>query len=123
MAQVETLIKDLPELVKVSAGGQGHVHQVDGDDALIEAAIVLGFSGLRVHIGGQKAAAAHAGVAVAFAVFVHLQLQHLLLGDIVGHHPLGGALGGQLRQVVIGGAGADVVLFQHIDELGEGGGT
>ena len=71
---------------------------------------------------GQEAAAAHAGVAVALAVFVHLELKHLLLGDVVGHHPLGSALGGQFGQVIIRSAGADVVLFQHIDQLGEGGG-
>ena len=59
---------------------------------------------------------------MALAVFVHLQLEHLLLGDVVGDHPLGGTLGSQLGQVVVGVAGVDVVLFQHIDEFGEGGG-
>ena len=59
---------------------------------------------------------------MALAVFVDLELEHLLLGDVVGHHPLGGALGGQFGQVIIRSAGADVVLFQHIDQLGEGGG-
>ena len=122
VAQIEPLVEDLPELLKVAARAQGHVHQVDGDDALVEPAVVFGLVGLGVHVGGQEAAAAHAGVAVALAVFVHLQLQHLLFRDIVGHHPLGGALGGQLGQIVIGGAGADVVLLQHIDQLGEGGG-
>ena len=122
VAQIEPLVEDLPELLKVAARAQGHVHQVDGDDALVEPAVVFGLVGLGVHVGGQEAAAAHAGVAVALAVFVHLQLQHLLFRDIVGHHPLGGALGGQLGQIVIGGAGADVVLLQHVDQLGEGGG-
>ena len=51
------------------------------------------------HVGRQEAAAAHADVAVALAVFVHLQLQHLLLRDVVGNHPLGGALGRQLREI------------------------
>ena len=59
---------------------------------------------------------------MALAVFVHLQLQHLLLGDIVRDHPLGGAFGRQLREVPVGGVLADVVLLQHVDELGEGGG-
>ena len=122
VAQVQPLVEDLPELFKVAPRAQGHVHQVDGDDALVEPAVVFGLVGLGVHVGGQEAAAAHAGVAVALAVFVHLQLQHLLFRDIVGHHPLGGALGGQLGQIIIGGAGADVVLLQHIDQLGEGRG-
>ena len=53
---------------------------------LIETAVVFGLAGLGVHIGGQEAAAAHAGVAVALAVLVHLELQHLLFGDIVRNH-------------------------------------
>ena len=61
VAQLQALVKDLPELFKVSAGAQGHVHQVDGHHALVEAAVIFGLAGLRVHIGGQKAAAAHAG--------------------------------------------------------------
>ena len=122
VAQIQTLVKDLPELFKVAAGAQGNVHQIDGDHALIEAAVVLGLAGLGVYIGGQEAAAAHAGVAVALAILVHLEFQHLLFRDIVRHHTLGGALGGQLGQVVVGSAGADVVLLQNIDQLGEGGG-
>ena len=123
VAQSQTLVEDLPELLKVALGGECHIHQIDGDNALIEPTVVFGLAGLGVHIGGQEAAAAHAGVAVAFAVFVHLELQHLLFGDIVGHHALCGALGGQLGQIIVGSAGADVVLFQHIDQLGEGGGN
>ena len=122
VAESQTLIKDLPELLEVAAGGKGYIHQIDGDNTLIEAAVVFGLAGLGVHIGGQEAAAAHAGVAVALAILVHLEFQHLLFRDIVRHHTLGGALGGQLGQVVVGSAGADVVLLQNIDQLGEGGG-
>ena len=121
VAQLQTLVEDLPELVHVTAGGQGHVHQIDGNDALVEAAVVLGLA-VFVHIGGQEGTAAHAGVAVALAVGIHLQLQHLLLGDVVGDHALGGALGGQAGQVPVGGILGDVVLFQNVDELGECGG-
>ena len=122
VAEGQTLVKYLPELIKVAAGAEGHVHQVDGHDALIEAAIILGLAGLGVNIGGQEAAAAHAGIAVALAILVYLQLEHLLLGDVVGDHPLGGTLGSQLGQVVVGVTGVDVVIFQHVDEFGEGGG-
>ena len=110
VAESQTLVKDLPELLEVAAGGKGYIHQIDGDNTLIEAAVVFGLAVL-IHIGGQEAAAAHAGVAMALTVFVHLELEHLLLGDVVGHHPLGGALGSQFGQIVIGSAGADVVLF------------
>ena len=121
VAQLEALVKNLPELIKIAAAGQGHVHQIDGDNALVKAAIVLRLAVL-VDIGGQEAAAAHAGEAVALAVLVDLVFQHLLLADVVGHHPLGGALGGELSQVVVGLTLIDVVVFQHVDELGEGGG-
>ena len=121
VAQLEALVKNLPELIKIAAAGQGHVHQIDGDNTLVKAAIVLRLAVL-VDIGGQEAAAAHAGEAVALAVLVDLVFQHLLLADVVGHHPLGGALGGELGQVVVGLTLIDVVVLQHVDELGEGGG-
>ena len=121
VAQLEALVKNLPELIKIAAAGQGYVHQIDGDNTLVKAAIVLRLAVL-VDIGGQEAAAAHAGEAVALAVLVDLVFQHLLLADVVGHHPLGGALGGELGQVVVGLTLIDVVVFQHVDELGEGGG-
>jgi hypothetical protein len=122
VAELEALVEYLPELVHVAAGGQGHVHQVEGDDALIEAAVVLGLAvRLGIDIGRQEGAAAHAGVAVAVAVFVHLVFEHLLLGDIVGHHALGRALGGQLGEIVIGRVLVDVVLLEHVDELRERG--
>ena len=122
VAESQTVVENFPELIKVAAGGQGYIHQIDGDDALIEAAIVFGLARLGVHIRGQEAAAAHAGIAMALAVLIDLHLQHLLLGDVVGDHPLGGALGGQLGQIIIRSAGTDVVLFQNINELREGGG-
>ena len=121
VAQLQALVKDLPELIKVAAAGQGHIHQVDGDNALVEAAVILGFAVL-VHVGGQEAAATHAGEAMALAVFVHLVLQHLLFADVVRYHAFGGALGSQLGQVVVGLALVDIVILQHVDQLGEGGG-
>ena len=118
VAELEPLVKDLPELLHVAAGGQRHIRQVDGHDALIEAAVVLRLS-VFVDIRRQEAAAAHAGVAVALAVFVDLELEHLLLGDVVRHHALGGAAGGQLREIPVGGILVDVVLLEHVNELRE----
>ena len=56
---------------------------------------------------------------MALAVFVDLELEHLLLGDVVRHHALGGAAGGQLREVPVGGILVDVVLLEHVNELRE----
>ena len=96
MAQLHALVEDLPELFDIAARGQGNIRQVYRHDALIEAAVILGLAVL-VDIGRQEAAAAHAGVAVPIAVSIDLQLEHLLLADVVGHHALGGALGSELR--------------------------
>ena len=129
VAQLQPFLKDLPELVQIAAGGESHIRQVDGDHALIEAAVVLVLTGLVVlgvgnvadtRIGEavrrQEGAAAHAGIDVA------LQLPHLLLGDVVRHHAAGGAFGGQLCEIPVGGILGDVVLLQYVDQLGEGGG-
>ncbi len=128
VTQLQPLLKDVPELVHAAPGGKGHIGQVDGDHALVKTAIVLTLAGnivarvgniacagLSKAVGSKEGAAAHAGVDVP------LQLQHLLLGNVVGDHPLGGALGGQLGEVVVGGVVGNVVFLQHIDELGEGG--
>ena len=47
VAESQALIKDLPELLEVAAGGKGYIHQIDGDNTLIEAAVVFGLAGLR----------------------------------------------------------------------------
>ena len=129
VAQLQPLVKDAPELLQISAGGKGHVGEVDGYHALIEPAVVFVLAGLVVAgIGNvadacvsepvrrQEGTTAHAGVHVA------LELLHLLSGDVVGHHTPGGTLGGQLGQIVVGGVLVNVVLLQHVDELGEGRG-
>ena len=51
-------------------------------------------------------------------VHIAFEFEHLLGGDIVGHHPPGGAFGSQLGEIVVRGILVDVVLFQHVDEFG-----
>ena len=119
VAELHTLVKDFPEPVHVAAGGKSDIHQVDGDNALVEAAVVFGLAVL-VQIGGQEASAAHAGVAVAFSVFVHLILEHDFFGNVIGYHTLGSTLGSQLCQIVVGILVVDIVVLQHIDKLREG---
>ena len=136
VAEFQTLVENFPELIEVAAAGQRHIYQVDGDHALVETAVVLGLAvvvlcvgyvvpAVAGAVGGQEAAAAHAGVHVAVALgfaLGQLVFLHLLLADVVRHHALGGALGSELGQVEVGGTLADVVLLQHVNQLGEGGG-
>ena len=115
-AQLEPLVQQLPELLLIPPGQDADLGQVQGDHALVEAALELVVP-ILVLPGGEKGAAAHGGEHVALVV-----LPHLLSGDIVGVHPLGGALDGQLGNVVILAALQAVVLVQHVHQLGESGG-
>ena len=121
VAQLHTLIEDLPKLIHIALRAQTDVHKVDGDNALVEASVVFRLAFL-INIGGQEAAAAHAGVTVTLAVLVDLVLQHNLLADIVGHHTASGTLRRELGQLIVGAAFVDVVLLEHVDKLRECGG-
>ena len=94
VAELETLVEELPEPVWVPPGREGHVRQVDGHDALVEAAVVLGLARLPVAgvghvvvavaraVGRQERATAHAGVDITRSrdlAFRELVLPHLLL--------------------------------------------
>ena len=39
VAKIQPLVKNLPESLHVPAGGQGHIHQVNGHHALVETAV------------------------------------------------------------------------------------
>ena len=118
VAELQALLQNFPELVHISVRGAGDIDEIDGDDALVKASIVLVLAVFaQAHgVRGQEGPASHTGINIA--VFV---LLHHLCGDVVGHHALGGALCGQFGQAVISGTGDDIVLVQHIDELGESG--
>ena len=115
-AQLQALVQQRPELLLVPSGQDAHLGQVQRDHALVEAALKLVVAVL-VLPGRQEGAAAHGREHVALVV-----LPHLLGGDIVGIHALGGALHSKLGDVVVLAALQAVVLVQHVDQLGEGGG-
>ena len=128
VAELKALFKNRPELFDVAAGGERHIGQVDGHNALIEAAVILVLAGNIVAgirdvadarvgeaVRRQEAAAAHAGIHIA------LEFEHLLFADVIGHHAARRALGGELCEVIIRRVVVNVVLFEHVDELGKGG--
>ena len=113
---------------------QSNIGEVDGDDSLVETPVILGLIGLVIAgignivpavtgaVGRQEATASHTGIAIAVTfgfALGQLVLAHLLFGDVVGHQPFGRALGTQLSQVPVGRILSDVILFQHIDQLGK----
>ena len=119
VAELEAVFQDLPEAVHVTAGGAGDVDEIDGDDTLIEAAVVLVLVILAKAFGirGEEAAAAHAWVDIAI-----FHLPHDLGRNIVWHHALGGTFRSELGEVVVGGILMDIVFIEDVDELREGGG-
>ncbi len=48
MTQLQTLIKNFPELLNIAAGGKRHIRQVNGHNALVKPAIILVLAGLVV---------------------------------------------------------------------------
>ena len=68
---------------------------------------------IRKPVRRQKASAAHADIYIA------LQLQHYLLGNIVRHHPLRRTFRGESGQIPVFTVLTDVVLLQNIDQFRE----
>ena len=118
VAELAALLEDVPELLHVAVRRKRDVDEVERDDALVEAAVVLGLAVL-VDIRRQERAAAHARVDVAVAALVDLVLEHLLRGDVVGHHALRRALRGKLGEVPVRRIFGDVLLLKDVDELRE----
>ena len=138
VAELQPIVENLPEFVELVCPGllrffdsrAGNIDQVDRDNTLIEAAIVLVLPRrivprlclvsivaepfrLLLVVRCQEASATHARVDIP------LELLHLLRGDVVRHHSLRCALCSKLRQIPVPGVLCDVVLIQHIDQLRE----
>ena len=109
VAQLEPVFKNIPEFFDVTARGERDVGQIDGHDALIEAAVVLVLARLVVAgvgdvaharvgeaVGREEAAAAHTGIHIA------LELEHFLFADVIGHHAARRAFCGELREIIVG---------------------
>ena len=117
-AECHSLIKDLPELVHISAGRAGDIHKIHGNDTLIKTAVIFWLV-IFIHIRSQERTAAHAWIAVSFSVFINLKLQHFLFGNIIRHHSLGSTFCCQLCEIPVLASLGHIVLLQNIDQLRE----
>ncbi len=126
VAQIQTLIKNLPECVHILAGRAGYINQIDGHNTLIETAIILMLG--RMIIAGIcdiantcicKAVRCQEGTASHARVNIALELSHDLGGNIIRDHSLGSAFRSQLGQIVIPAVFMNVIFIQHIDQLRE----
>ena len=127
VAELETFVHDFPEPVHVAVAGAGHIDQVDGDNALVEPAVVLVHARLVVQglfriaegtgigkaVRGQEGTAAHAAIDIA------LEFPHHLGGNVVRHHPLGRAGSSQFGQFIVSAVFMDIVFIQNIDQFRE----
>ena len=120
VAELQSLLEYLPELVHIAVRGAGNIDEVNGHDALVEAAVVLVCAVLAesLEIRGQEGAATHARVHIAVLV-----LLHLLRRDVVRHETLRGALRSELGELPVRRILADIVLIQNVDQLREGRGN
>ena len=94
-AQRQPLLQQGPELVLVLAGEDADLGQVDGHHPLVKPALEL-IVPVLILPGGQEGPAAHGREHIALVV-----LPHLLGGDVVGVHPLGGAFYRQTGDIVV----------------------
>ena len=114
IAQLQTLVEQLPELLLIALRQNANLRQVQGNNALIEAAFEF-IVAVFVLPRGKEAAAAHRGEDIAFVI-----LTHLLRADIVRIHTLSAAFYSQTRNIIIFAALEAVMLIKHINQLREG---
>lgn len=78
VAKFKTVFKDFPEFIHISFCRAGYVYQIQCDNALVETAVIfmLAIFTKTFRVGGEEAAAAHAGVYVAvlysFMIFAEI---------------------------------------------------
>ena len=116
VAEFEAVFQDFPEFIHIAARGACHIDEVDGDDALIEAAVVFMLSVFAKALGirGEEGAAAHAWVNVAV-----LQVLHDLGGNIVRNHSLCCTFSSKSGQVIVRGIIMNVVFVEDVDQFRE----
>ena len=110
------LIKDLPELIRITTGRTCDIHKIYGDNALIKTTVIFWLV-IFIYIRSQERPASHTWITVSFSVFINLKLQHFLFGNIIRHHSLGSTFCCQLCEIPVLTSLGYIVLLQNIDQL------
>ena len=116
VAKFKTVFKDFPEFIHISFCRAGYVYQIQCDNALVETAVIfmLAVFTKTFRVGGEEAAAAHAGVYVAVFVFLHD-----FRGNIVGDETFCCAFRSKFRQLIVGGVIMDIIFIKDVDQFRE----
>ena len=116
VAKFHSLVKNLPEFIKVLACAESDINKIYSHNTLIESAVIFRLA-VFVNIRSKEASATHTGKAMSLAVFINFALEHNLLRDIVGNHSLCGTFCSKLRKIPILAVLCYVILLKHINKL------
>ena len=133
VAKLQALIEDAPECFFILVGRQRHINEVDSNNTLIEASVILRLAIIVFGIGdivpaiagtvrSQEAAASHAGIHIAVSfcfAFGQFVLAHFLFTDIIRNHTASGTFCCHLREVEERLPLLNVIVLQNVDELRE----
>ena len=124
IAKIKSLVKNLPELCHIAAACASDINKVNGNNALIESAVIL-FLALNIilcscdiadsrlgkSVGSKERTATHRSINIAFKV------EHNLFADIIGHHSLCGALSGKFGKIEIFRILVNIIVFKNINKF------
>ena len=116
VAEFQTLIQNLPELLHILMCGTCYINQIDGYNALIETAIVLMLSAFTksLCIRSEERTASHTRIYISVLVFLHL-----LGRNIVRNHTLGCTFCSKLCQIPVLAVFCNIIFIQCINNLRE----
>ena len=113
VAQIQSVIKNLPEFIHISSGRKCYVHKVDRHNSLVETPVEFILT-ILIFPRTQGTPASHYRKTVSL-----FELFHLLLGNVIRYKSLCRTLCGKFCQIVIRGSFLHIIFFQHIDKLRE----
>ena len=113
IAQIQSVVKDLPEFIHISSGRKCYVHKVDRHNSLIETSVEFILPVL-IFPRTKSTPAPHYRKAVSL-----FKLFHLLLGNVIRYKSFCRAFRSKFCQIVIRSSFIHIIFFQYIDKLRE----